>query len=245
MQARLNIAKKSCIEIYKAINTLISSKDEQYFINISETEHRNYFTNIIKQNIENTYGVNDKDRIYSKKIKLSDDIYYWIINPIDDVDNYKERNRYFSTSIAICNKEEMLASAIINNDDGALLTAIKGRGSLFENTKLRCDDFITSENFVSNIYDLEDKLFDTNYEMVYGQGIITNLVDLAKGDFDFAIFENIEISDIAAGILLCKESGFVISNFDGREICLRNNESIIIYRPNEQNIVRKIIANYS
>ena len=43
MQARLNIAKKSCIETYKAINSLISSKDEQYFINISETEHRNYF----------------------------------------------------------------------------------------------------------------------------------------------------------------------------------------------------------
>ena len=34
--------------------------------------------------------------------------------------------------------------------------------------------------------------------MIYGQGTITNLVDLAKGDFDFAIFENIEISDVAA-----------------------------------------------
>ena len=56
MQARLNIAKKSCIEIYKAINSLISSKDEQYFINISETEHKNYFEDKMQQNIKNVYG---------------------------------------------------------------------------------------------------------------------------------------------------------------------------------------------
>ena len=56
---------------------------------------------------------------------------------------------------------------------------------MLENTKLRCDDFVTSENFISNISSLEDKLLDANYEMIYGQGTITNLVDLAKGDFDF------------------------------------------------------------
>ena len=244
MQARLNIAKKSCIETYKAINSLISSKDEQYFINISETEHRNYFKDKIQQNIKNVYGMGNKDDIYSKNIKLSDDIYYWIINPIDDIENYKERNRYFSTSVAICKKKEILASVIINNDDGTLLTSIKGSGALLENTKLRCEDFVTSENYISNINSLQDKLLDTNYEMVYGQGNITNLVDLAKGDFDFAIFENIEMSDIAAGILLCKETGFIISSFNNREVSLTNNESIVIYRPNEQKIVRGIISNY-
>ena len=115
---------------------------------------------------------------------------------------------------------------------------------MLENTKLRCEDFVTSENYISNINSLQDKLLDTNYEMVYGQGNITNLVDLAKGDFDFAIFENIEMSDIAAGILLCKETGFIISSFNNREVSLTNNESIVIYRPNEQKIVRGIISNY-
>ena len=95
------------------------------------------------------------------------------------------------TSVHIFKKKEILASAIINNDDGTLLTSIKGSGALLENTKLRCDDFVTSENFISNISSLEDKLLDANYEMIYGQGTITNLVDLAKGDFDFAIFETI------------------------------------------------------
>ena len=244
MQARLNIAKKSCIETYKAINSLISSKDEQYFINISETEHKNYFEDKMQQNIKNAYGMDNKDLVYSKNIKLLDDVYYWIINPIDDIENYKERNRYFSTSVAICKKKEILASAIINNDDGTLLTSIKGSGALLENTKLRCDDFVTSENFISNISSLEDKLLDANYEMIYGQGTITNLVDLAKGDFDFAIFEDIEMSDVAAGILLCKETGFIISGLNGREVSLTNNESIVIYRPNEQKLVRRIIDNY-
>ena len=69
MQARLNIAKKSCIEIYKAINSLISSKDEQYFINISETEHKNYFEDKMQQNIKNVYGMDNKDLVYSKNIK--------------------------------------------------------------------------------------------------------------------------------------------------------------------------------
>ena len=95
-----------------------------------------------------------------------------------------------------------------------------------------------------DLTELEDKLLDANYEMIYGQGIITNLVDLAKGDFDFAIFENIEMSDVAAGILLCKETGFIISSLNGREVSLTNNESIVIYRPNEQKIVRRIIDNY-
>ena len=198
----------------------------------------------MQQNIKNAYGMDNKDLVYSKNIKLLDDVYYWIINPIDDIENYKERNRYFSTSVAIFKKKEILASAIINNDDGTLLTSIKGSGALLENTKLRCDDFVTSENFISNISSLEDKLLDANYEMIYGQGTITNLVDLAKGDFDFAIFENIEISDVAAGILLCKETGFIISSLNGREISLTNDESIVIYRPNEQKIVRRIIDNY-
>ena len=73
---------------------------------------------------------------------------------------------------------------------------------------------------INEIPAIEDKLLDTNYEMVYGQGNITNLVDLAKGDFDFAIFENIEMSDIAAGILLCKETGFIISSFNNRDCLL-------------------------
>ena len=243
MQARLNIAKKTCIEIYKALNSLISSKDEQYFLDISVLEHQSYFSNKMQEIIQETYGINNKDYIYSKNIKLLDEIYYWIIKPIDDSDNYKERNRYFSTSIAICKKESILASVIINNDDGTLITAMQGGGSLFENTKLRCEDFITSENFVSNISNLDYKSVNTDYEMVYGQVSIINLVDLAKGEYDFAIFENISISDIAAGILVCKESGFVVSKFDGREFSLSGNESIIIYRPNEHKIIEQIINN--
>ena len=52
------------------------------------------------------------------------------------------------------------------------------------------------------------------------------------------------MSDIAAGILLCKEAGFIISSLNGREVSLTNNESIVIYRPNEQKIVRGIIGDY-
>ncbi len=69
MQARLNIAKKSCIEIYKAINSLISSKDEQYVINIAETEHRNYCEDKMQQNIKNVDGMDNKDLVYSKNMK--------------------------------------------------------------------------------------------------------------------------------------------------------------------------------
>ena len=36
----------------------------------------------------------------------------------------------------------------------------------------------------------------------------------------------------------------IISSLNGREISLTNDESIVIYRPNEQKIVRRIIDNY-
>ena len=39
--------------------------------------------------------MDNKDHIYSKNIKLLDDVYYWIINPIDDIENYKEKTDTF------------------------------------------------------------------------------------------------------------------------------------------------------
>ena len=39
----------------------------------------------MQQNIKNAYGMDNKDLVYSKNIKLLDDVYYWIINPIDDI----------------------------------------------------------------------------------------------------------------------------------------------------------------
>ena len=245
MQARQNIAKKTCIEIYKSINSLITAKNQDYLGSIAEDTHFHFFAKKMQESVEEVYGINRKDFIYNKNCRLSDDIYYWIINSIDDIGNYQNRNRYFSTSIAIYYNKSIVSSAIINHEDGSLLTAIKGEGSLLENTKLRCEEIMSSESFISNIYDLEDKALDTNYEMVYTEGSVTSLSDLAKGDYDFGIFENIKISDIASSILVCRESGYIINSFDGTEFTINDEKSIIIYRPSCEAIVKSLIKSYS
>ncbi len=245
MQARQNIAKRTCIEIYKAINSLISAKNIDYLGSIDEDLHLDFFAKKMKENVEKTYGINKKDYIYNENCQLSEDIYYWIINSIDDIYNFQERNRYFSTSIAIYYNKSIMSSAIINHEDGSLLTAIKGEGSLFENIKLRCDNFISSESFISNIYELEDKALGENYEMIYTKGSVTSLSDLAKGDYDFGIFDNVKISDLASSILVCKESGYIVSKFDGSEFSIDDETSIIIYRPSCEAVVKGLVKNHS
>ena len=72
MQARQNIAKRTCIEIYKAINSLISAKNIDYLGSIDEDLHLDFFAKKMKENVEKTYGINKRDYIYNENCQLSD-----------------------------------------------------------------------------------------------------------------------------------------------------------------------------
>ena len=73
---------------------------------------------------------------------------------------------------------------------------------------------------------------------------MTDILKIAQGEIDFGIYDNINFFEIAAGILICKESGFMVSNFSGDEISY-GSDSLIICQPSSHKNILRYLKDYS
>ena len=166
----------------------------------------------------------------SGKIEKNDRDKIWIIDPIDGTTNFLHGIPHFAVSIALKIDGELVSGLIHDPIKNEIFFAEKGNGSYFNNQRIR----------VSNKNNLEDCLFSSNSEGL--KNIFPKLdmrntgcaaLDLAyvgSGRLDGYFHNNINLWDIAAGILLVKEAGGNvndISKYDDENINIRAASSNI------------------
>lgn len=230
MQHRLNIALKACRESSEVIKTFYKKKKQDELKQFKEN-YRVFF-NLILRTINDSYPMGEKDFIGPSSIaknlidgmndKSFSDLdnegsYIWIINPIDNIDNYLNKIPLYNITIAIFLNNEIECSIIYNPIDDVLISAIKGEGAKRENTRLR------------NKKEIDEKILyatnDLNYAKTLNDKINGNLrmtgspskefVYLAEGKLDLLVYPNIEVWDSAAGVLVCRESGLIVTDING------------------------------
>ena len=166
----------------------------------------------------------------SGKIENNDKNKIWIIDPIDGTTNFLHGIPHFAISIALKIDDEIKSALIHDPIKNEIYYAEQNNGAYFNNQRIR----------VSKKNKLEDCLFSSNsigLKFAYPELNMRNTgcaaLDLAyvgSGRLDGYFHNNINIWDVAAGILIVKESGGVtndISKFNFDNVNIRAASSDI------------------
>tara|TARA_Y100001970_G_scaffold157895_1_gene193152 strand:+ start:546 stop:1286 length:741 start_codon:yes stop_codon:yes gene_type:complete len=146
------------------------------------------------------------------EVKNSDKNNYWIIDPIDGTTNFLHGIPHFAISIALRMNDEIVSGLIFDPIKNEMFYAEKNSGAYFNNQRIR----------VSNKKDLNECLFATGGKVEINYDLNTRksgsaALDMAYvggGRYDGFFQKNLNIWDIAAGIIIIKEAGGKINDIN-------------------------------
>ncbi len=212
----LNIMIKAC---EKASKILIRDFGELENLQVSVKGPKDFVTNsdkkVEKILIEELMKSKKNFSILSEEIghiENSDKKNLWIIDPIDGTTNFLHGIPHFAISIALRSENEIITGLIFDPIKNEMFYAEKNNGSYFNNHRIR----------VSKKNNLNECLFATNLKGALNTDLNIRLtgcaaLDLAytaAGRLDGFFQNNINLWDIAAGVLIVKEAGGKINDID-------------------------------
>ncbi len=154
-------------------------------------------------------------------IKNKDNKNIWIIDPIDGTSNFLHGIPHFAISIALQSENEIVSGLIFDPIKNEIFYAEKNNGSYLNNKIIR----------VSKKKEIDKCLFATNgkkfkninlHNRKSGSAAL-DMAYVAAGRYDGYFQENLNLWDIAAGLILIKEAGGIINEID-----LEKNENLEI-----------------
>ena len=170
-------------------------------------------------------------------IKNQDSDNVWIIDPIDGTTNFLHGIPHFAISIALKSRNQIISGLIFDPIKNEMFYAEKNNGSYFNNQRIR----------VSNKNNLDECLFGTNIEGVKftelnvrcSGSAALDLAYVGAGRLDGSFQNNLNIWDIAAGILIVEEAGGKINDIEENKISNINLKasSSTIYTRMMENLV--------
>ena len=166
----------------------------------------------------------------------NDDSFKWIIDPIDGTSNFLHGVPHFAISVGLEHNKEIICGIIYDPIKDEMFTAEKGNGSYLNNQRMR----------VSSRSKLEDCMIFTggpkreakNRELAlkeyykFSIKVLTPIRKLGSASLDMAYVaagrcdgfwqRNLNYWDIAAGIILVKEAGGFVTDFNGENEYIQN-----------------------
>ena len=215
ISASLNIMIKAS---EKASKTLIRDFGELENLQVSKKGPKDFVTNAdIKAEkiiIEELKKARPNYSIISEENGLEknkDESNFWIIDPIDGTTNFLHGVPHFAISIALQSNNEIVCGLIYDPIKDELFYAEKNHGAYFNNQRIR----------VSKKRDIDECLFAVgkgkyNPDLIYRRSgsAALDLAYVASGRFDGYFQNNLNLWDIAAGIIIIKEAGGIINEID-------------------------------
>ena len=136
----------------------------------------------------------------------------WIIDPIDGTVNFLHGIPHFAISIALMTNNEIVSGLIFDPIKNEIFYAEKNSGAFFNNQRIR----------VSKKNELNDCLFATGGKIKIEPNVpyrksgcaALDMAYVASGRYDGYFQNDLNIWDIAGGIILVKEAGGTINEID-------------------------------
>ncbi|SVA83582.1 uncharacterized protein METZ01_LOCUS136436 [marine metagenome] len=183
--------------------------------------------------------------ILSEEIGLikKDEEFKWIIDPIDGTANFLHGVPHFGISIGLEHNKEIICGIIYDPIKNEMFFAEKGNGSYLNDQRMRvsarsklmdCIIFTGGPSFKSN--DEDKKLSLKEYEK-FSSKVGTPLRKMGSASLDMAYVaagrcdgfwqRNLNYWDIAAGIILVKEAGGFVTDFNGNDKYIENKNILV------------------
>ena len=189
-------------------NLQVSTKGPKDFVTNSDKKVEKILIEQLSKAKKNFSIVSEE----SEKIENTDKENIWIIDPIDGTINFLHGIPHFSISMALKSHNEIISGLIFDPIKNEIFFAEKNNGAFFNNQRIR----------VSKKNNLNECLFATNKNGINKNDLNCRIsgsaaLDLAyvgAGRLDGFFQNNLNLWDIAAGILIVKEAGGKVNDID-------------------------------
>ena len=156
-----------------------------------------------------------------KIINKNKDI-FWIIDPIDGTTNFLHGIPHFAISIALKSDDEIVSGLIFDPIKNEMFFAEKGNGAFFNNHRIRVSKKIELDNCLFATGGKNKQELSLNFRKSGSAAL--DMAYVAAGRYDGYFQNDLNIWDIAAGIILVKEAGGVINKIN---LSIKKNIKII------------------
>jgi len=242
--ANINVMVKAC---RKASKTLIRDFGEIENLQVSVKGPGDFVTNsdkkVEKILIEELQKARPDYSILSEEVGEinNDKSFKWIIDPIDGTSNFLHGIPHFAISVGLEHNAEIICGIIYDPIKDEMFVAEKGNGSYLNNQRIRVSsrsklkdcmlftggpkkeskdrELALKEyyNFSTKVHTPIRKLGSASLDMAY----------VAAGRCDGFWQRNLKYWDIAAGIILVKESGGFVTDFYGENKYMENKTILV------------------
>ena len=230
---QFNLMYKACMKASKVIirdfgeieKLQISEKGPGDFVTASDKRVEKI---IIKELSNSEYSVlTEEQGQIEGKIKDK----RWIIDPIDGTTNFLNGLPHFAISIAYEENREIVSGIVFDPIKNEIFFAHKGMGAYLNNSRIRVSNKSNFKNslLVTGGPRFSSKIKDEVYEeykkiskeirppIRKSGSAALDLAYVAAGRFDGVWQRELKYWDVAAGIILVKESGGFVNSINGKD----------------------------
>ena len=217
ISANLNImikatekASKALIRDFGELEKLqVSVKGPSDFVSNADTKAEKIIIEELSKAKKNFSIISEED---GSKIN-QDKNNIWIIDPIDGTTNFLHGVPHFAISIALKSNNEIVSGLIYDPIKDEMFYAEKNSGAFFNNHRIRVSNKkeINSCLFATGGKD-DNKKIDLNIRRTGSAAL--DMAYVASGRYDGYFQKNLNLWDIAAGVILVKEAGGIVSDID-------------------------------
>ena len=226
ISANLNIMIKSAEKASRALirdfgeieKLQVSRKGPTDFVTNADLKAEKIIIEELKKARPNYSIISEESGIENNKDKSNT----WIIDPIDGTVNFLHGVPHFAISIALKSNDEIVSGLIFDPIKNEMFFAEKENGAFFNNHRMK----------VSKKNELNDCLFVTGgkikqeLDLPYRKSgcAALDMAYVAAGRYDGYFQHDLNLWDIAAGIVLIKEAGGILNEIN---LSVNNNIKII------------------
>ncbi len=228
-------------------NIIVRALDRLDTIHISQKKPNDFVTDIDQKAEQEIIGIIRKAHpnhaiLGEESGETAGKDYTWIIDPIDGTRNFIHGYPQFAVSIGIRHKDKIEHGVIYDPVRQELFTASRGKGARLNDKRIRVSKrtelkdcllatgFTFQEaskaSFAAHLRTLET-LFPLCGDIRRPGAATLDLAYVACGRLDGFWEAGLKIWDIAAGILLIKEAGGLVCDFDGGEDYLTSGNTVV------------------
>jgi myo-inositol-1(or 4)-monophosphatase len=156
----------------------------------------------------------------------------WIVDPLDGTTNYVHRYPHYAVSVALAAGERLLAGVVYDPMADKCFSAATGQGAWCDGAPIhtsavtKISEALTTVSLPARVRRDAPDLLDFIEASLVCQAVrrsgsaALNFAYLAKGAVDAFWARHIHPWDVAAGVLLVREAGGVVTSRDGGEFDL-------------------------
>ena len=163
----------------------------------------------------------------------------WIIDPIDGTINFLHGIPHFAISIALQSNNEIISGLIFDPIKDEMFFAEKNNGAFHNNQRIR----VSSKMNINECLFVTGGKIESDYNFTYRKSgcAALDLAYVASGRYDGYFQNNLNLWDIAAGIIMVKEAGGIINDIDLNK---KENIKIIASSTNISSKLKEKLGNF-